>query len=422
MKLRLLSNALVLTAAVFYAFLSHLRAQTQDVIRPMFTPSTASTSSAQSGLASPKVVENRAAGLFKPDQAAQGKILQGYGKLPLTFEANQGQTDERVKFLSRGAGYNLFLTSGEAVLVLRKTPAQKKEFSTPKAPAPGANQSAVLHMQLLEANPASDVSGLDETPGKSNYFIGDDPKKWRTNVANYTKVRYKSVYPGVDLVYYGNQGQLEYDFVVAPGVDPNKIRLKFRGTGKLRVDEKRDLLLGPGGEVARLKRPVVYQEVAGQRKAVEGSYVLMSANRIGFQLGEYDHTQPLVIDPVLSYSTYLGGSGGDGGLGVAVDQLGNAYVTGGTSSTNFPTVNALQSTFGGASQYAFISKINASGSALVYSTYLGGSGYNPGFGGQGINFGSGIAVDAPGNAYVTGGTTSPNFPTANALQSTAGGG
>src|SRR5437762_1954940 len=353
-------------------------------------------------------------------KTSKQQVVETYGKQPLSLEANVGQTNRQVKFLSRGNGYTLFLTHrGEAVLALRK-PAPKADPRKPASLAsrPGrlkrdaAGTSTVVRMKLVGGNAKPRAEALGELAGKANYFIGNDPKRWRTNVATYAKVKYEGVYPGVDLVYYGNQGQLEYDFVVAPGVDPNEIRLQFPGAGKLRVDEKGDLLLGSRGEEVRLEKPMVYQEVGGERKPVEGRYVLASANRIGFQLGVYDHSQPLVIDPVLVYSTYLGGSAYGEGDGIAVDGSGNAYVTGLTDSTNFPTLNALQSTI--SSNYVgFVTKFNPSGSALVYSTYFGGSD-----GGWGRS----IAVDASGNAYVTGVTSASNFPTVNALQSTYGGG
>jgi hypothetical protein len=345
---------------------------------------------------------------------AQTNILDQYGKLPLSFEANHGQTDSEVKFLSRGHGCSLFLTGSEAVIVLKKTAPKTEEMKVlsgrelVKKRGGGAEEGTIVRMELAGANAAPRVAGAEELPGKTNYFIGNDPAKWRTNVPTYSKVQYEGVYPGVDLVYYGNQGRLEYDFVVAPGVDPNEIRLKFYGAGKLRLDKKGDLLLGAEGEEVRFEKPLVYQELAGEQKTVESSYVLASTNRIGFQLGEYDHSQPLVIDPVLSYSTYLGGSASDSGQGIAVDGSGNAYVTGSTSSANFPAASALQSTLAGTVN-AFVTKINASGSALVYSTYLGGGNQD---------FSYGIAVDGSGNAYVTGSTSSTNFPTANALQST----
>jgi Beta-propeller repeat len=352
------------------------------------------------------------------DTKAQTKIVDQYGKLPLSFEANHGQTDSKVEFLSRGHGYSLFLTSNEAVLTLKKAaPQSRRPKGLPGREVVGSQKEAsaastVLRMLLAGANETRRVVGAEELPGKANYFIGNNPLKWHINVPTFAKVMYESVYPGVDLVYYGNQGQLEYDFVVSPGADPNRIQLKFRDAGRLRVDKKGDLLFGPSGEVLRLQRPHVYQETDGLRKPIEGHYWITAANTIRFSVAEYDRSKPLVIDPVLVYSTYLGGSTSDYGLGIAVDATGNAYVTGETVSPNFPTAKALQPTFGGDSD-AFVSKINASGSALVYSTYLGGSGGD---------FGKGIAVDATGNAYLTGATSSTDFPTANALQPNLGGG
>ena len=268
-------------------------------------------------------------------------------------------------------------------------------------------------MQILGANPNSPASGVDEMPGKSNYFIGNDPKQWRANVANYTKVRYDRMYPGVDLVYYGNQRQLEYDFVVAPGADPSRIRLKFRGAGTLRIDDKGDLVLGAGDEQVRLQKPQVYQEASGTRKIVEGSY-FATANIVRFRVGDYDHSRALIIDPTLDYSTTFGGSGYDQGNGIAVDSSGNAYVAGFTASSNFPTTTgAFQTAYGGGDYDAFVTKLNATGTGLVYSTYFGGSGYDQG---------NGIAVDSAGNAYVTGFTASSNFPTTTGAFQTAYGG
>jgi hypothetical protein len=347
---------------------------------------------------------------------AQATILDQYGKLPLSFEANYGQTDRKVDFLSRGHGYSIFLTGKEAVIALKKTAGPSSEgkvlggHKLDEKQNERATKGTVVRMELAGANAAPLVLGAEELSGKANYFLGNDPTKWRTNIPRYAKVKYKSVYPGVDLVYYGNQGQLEYDFALAPGANPNEIRLKFDGAAKVRVDEKGDLLLGSSGEEVRFEKPVAYQEVAGERKRVESSYIVESANRIGFRLGEYDQNRTLIIDPVLSYSTYLGGSTGDDGFGIAVDAFGDAYVTGETASTDFPTARALQPTYGGGSEDAFVAKINPSGSELVYSTYLGGNNFE---------YGYGIAVDASGNAYVMGYTQSSNFPTtAGAFQST----
>ncbi len=328
--------------------------------------------------------------------AADARVSESYGRLPLQFEQNQGQTDNSVRFLARGPGYSLYLTGNEAVLALGK-------------PTPLA-----LRMRLVGAATAPRVTGLDELPGKANYFVGNDPAKWRTNVQTYAKVRYEQVYPGIDLVYYGNQRQLEYDFVLAPGADPKKIVLGLKGAERLEIDAHGDLLLYAGGESVRLHKPVVYQERDGARHDIAARYVLKRGNRVGFKVAVYDRARPLVIDPVLSYSTYLGGSRGDGGNAIAVDGAGNAYVTGRTNSTDFPTtLGAFQTQW--ASGFdpcgpdmppptdVFVTKLNATGTALIYSTYLGGH----------LNdSGTAIAVDAGGNAYITGWTYSrSDFPT-----------
>jgi hypothetical protein len=317
------------------------------------------------------------------DAQARRKVVDGYGKLPLAFEANGGQAPSPVKFLARGPGYEVFLSAEEAVLSLSRS-------------AEGGG--ATLRMKLASANPAA-VTGEDVLPGKSNYFIGNDPQKWRSNLPNYAKVRYHGVYAGVDLIYYGNQGHLEYDFVVAPGADPKAIRLDFGGVRGVRMDRAMgDLLLATVAGNVRFCRPVVYQGTE-HRQAVDGRYVLRG-NRVQFAIGKYDHTQPLIIDPALSYSSYLGGVGGSAAYGIAADASGNTYVAGGAEA-GFPiTAGALQANLKGRSA-AFISKFDTSG-ALVYSTYLGGSG------GQGAY---GIAVDLSGDAYVTGSTSSTDFPT-----------
>lgn len=352
--------------------------------------------------------------LLAPDAVTKTRVSETYGKLPLTFEVNQGQVDAQVKYVSRGSGYNLFLTGTEAVLALRAH--GKADGDAPsdigKESQETSVQQAVLRMKLLGASSASETKGLDSQPGKSNYFIGNDPQKWRTNVAQYARVQYTDVYPGVNLVYYGNQRQLEYDFVVAAGADPNVIRLAFTGADKLSVDEKGDLVLETGGGELRQHKPIVYQEVDGERKEVAGRYVLSGKQEVGFEVAEYDASQPLVIDPVLSYSTYLGGSSDESGKGIAVDSFGNAYVTGYTNSLNFPTVNSLPYRPSNTSdRFAFITKLSASGSWLVYSTYLGGNN-------GGSTESNSIAVDASGNAYITGQTSSNTFPTVNAFQST----
>jgi hypothetical protein len=321
--------------------------------------------------------------------------------IPLSFETNQGQADPAVKFISRGGGYSLFLTSTEAVLALRSSGDR------------GIESDDVLRMKIVGANPHREpqITGQAELPGKVNYFLGNDPRKWRTNVSTYAKVKYEGVYPGVDLIYYGTQRQLEYDFVLEPGADPNQIHLGFDGAREIRIDEAGDLVLSTKGGEVRQQKPVVYQEVDGSRKEIAGSYVVKGNREVGFTIGSYDMSRPLVIDPVLIYSTYFGGNNVETAHGIAVDAAGNAYVTGFTNSTDFPTASPLQLNFRGTND-AFVAKLNATGTAWIYTTYLGGSGNDHGLD---------IAVDAEGNAYVTGLTTG-NFPTVNPLQGNSRGG
>ena len=422
---------------------------------------------AQSGIAQQDRFPLRAS----EGRTAQTRLLQRYGQLPLSFEANRGQTDARVKFLSRGHGYTLFLTSDEVVLGLvkprignprlearRELPmlrgrSQKKAESFPALLAPNlgspnrtrpmtdsgqvAVTDAVLHVKPVGMNPTTRITPLAQLPGKSNYLIGNDPKKWHTNVPTYAKVKYNDVYPGVDLVYYGNQGQLEYDFVVAPGVDPGNIALDVVAEGvspssetpksgrrgarrsRLSIDDNGDLLLGTLGGAVVFHKPLVYQQIKdnGQRTTVGSRYVLRSDHEVTFEVASYDRTRPLVIDPILTYSTYLGGSGDEltapsGTDGIALDPAGNAYVIGATSSADFPAApGALQTSFAGGSGSfgcfnsisadAFVTKLNARGDTIIYSTYLGGND---------DDCGEGIAVDPSGNAYVAGETLSTDFP------------
>ncbi len=340
------------------------------------------------------------------DPAVQSRIKKAYGQLPLSFEANQGQTDREVKFLSRGSGYTLFLTQTEAVLTL-----QADRDSRSKIEAP---QSAVLRIKLHGSNPAPEVTGEDRAPGKHNYLVGNDLRQWRKNVPLYAKVRYTGVYAGVDMLYYGNQRQLEYDFIVAPGADPKVIALNFEGVDELKLDAAGNLLLRtPAGEVTQ-HAPVIYQEADGIRQIVSGRYLIKDKHEVGFEVAAYDVSRPLMIDPVVQYSTNLGGSDLDGGNGIAVDAKGNAYVTGRTGSVDFPVENFFDGTLSGSSD-AFVTKFTTDGSALVYSTQVGG---------RFSDFGNAIAVNSAGLAFITGstgdedpGALTNNYPvTANAFQ------
>jgi hypothetical protein len=395
--------------------------------------------------------------LGRLEPATKARLIETYDKLPLRFEGNRGQTDGQVKFLSRAHGYSLFLTATEAVLALRKPSpmsarssgenlqirelllgpkpfARSHESGTPRPePLPPA-----VHMRLVGANPKAVLVGLDELPGKSNYFIGNDPKKWLTNVPTYKTVRYKNVYPGVDLVYHGNQGQLEYDFVVAPGADPGAIALKINGQHleveaplkgetetHARIGAHGDLIVPTEGGEVFFHKPLVYQRISdsgskSSRSYIESQYVLTGGN-ITFQVGEYDRGRTLIIDPVLTYSRFLGGTMDDFGNALTVDSSGNVYVAGGTTSSNFPvTPGVVQTSYAGADGGyqsvqgdIFVTKLNPSGSGLVFSTYMGGSGDDNAYG---------ISVNATGNVYLTGGTNSANFPvTPGVYQPSSGG-
>jgi hypothetical protein len=412
----------------------------------------------------------------------QPRLAQNYGKLPLSFEANQGQTDPSVKFLSRGGGYTLFLTLDEAVLSLVKPPTRRALMpgragasaaslkvgglplpsgllqspldlfrpsallDTKTAPeTPGSPPTSAVQLQLAGVNPHAQVVGLDKLPGVSNYFIGNNPKKWRTNIATYAKVKYQNVYPGIDLVYYGSQGHVEYDFVVNPGANPRAIRLsvaaispspKGAKSSSPQIAANGDLTVPTDIGAVRFQKPVVYQESSGGARAyLDGRYALAKGGEVAFVIPKYNPRSPLVIDPVLSYSTFLGGNGLDEVQGIVVDSSGDAYVSGMTASTNFPaTPGAFQTSlpaistgysyFAGGPTNTFVAKINPSGTALLWATYLGGS-FEEAYGAQGI------AVDSTGDVYVTGQTSSTDFPvtpgafqTVNgaAGQSTPGGG
>jgi uncharacterized protein (TIGR03437 family) len=345
--------------------------------------------------------------------------------VPLSFEPNQGQAASTVQFLSRGSGYALFLAPGEVVLSLER---QQPTPAAEKGQPPAAASANTLRMSLIGANAKASAVGLAPQPGVVSYFIGNDPKKWRSGIPTYGKVDYAQIYPGVDLVFYGNQRQLEYDFVVAPGADPSRIAWRIDGA-RASVDAQGNLVLSASNGPATFKKPALYQMDGDKKTSVEGRFAL-AGNEVRFRVGGYDHSRALIIDPVLSYASYLAGTGSDTigtatGPGIAqngasqalaVDSAGSAYVTGYTYSIDFPTKNPYKSAppakvtgvSPGQWPSAFVTKFSPDGGSLAYSTYLGGNGYDYGFA---------IAVDSSGSAYVTGETDSPDFPvTAGAYQ------
>ncbi|MDX6612502.1 MAG: hypothetical protein QOD75_1688 [Blastocatellia bacterium] len=337
---------------------------------------------------------------------------QAYGNLPISFAANEGQAHSDAKFIARGSGYGLFLTSAGAVLSLTHSLDQQKTDVAPEVRPTSAKQaSAAVSLRLLESRRQPRITGRDELPGKLNYFIGNDPGKWRTDIDTYAKVHYENVYRGIDVVYYGNQRELEYDFVIAPRANPHHIKLQFRGASLSIDEETGDLILHtPQGDV-RQRKPLAYQQIKHQRQEVAVAYQL-EQDTVTFKIGEYDTSRQLVIDPVLIYSSFLGGANSEQGLGIAVDAQGSAYLTGATTSSDFPLAGALQS-IKDAVNDAFVVKLNPAGTALIYSTYVGANG---------DDIGNAIAVDGNGNAYVAGLTGSGSFPaTAGAYQTSKSG-
>jgi len=323
------------------------------------------------------------------------QAVASHGNPPLSFESNAGQADRSALFLARTSAADVALkTNGAAVL---------------KTHGLGRTRAITIALQGAR-NTAALPSAEDELAGKVNYLIGNDPAHWRIGLPTFSKVRYRDVYKGIDLIYYGTQRQIEYDFVVAPGADPQSIRMQFDGIAQPHVALNGDLVASTPDGTFALQRPVIYQEVEGARKAIAGHFTI-SGRAAGFHVGTYDHRKPLVIDPVLIFSTYLGGSVADTANAIAVDTAGNIYVAGATLSPDFPTVAALQSTPKGSTfSVAFVSKLNSAGTAPIYSTYVGGTGGDAAYG---------LAVDASGAAYIVGETASKDFPvTAGALQTT----
>lgn len=341
---------------------------------------------------------------------ARRSIAENFGKIPMHFERNQGQTDSSVNFISRSGNHALLLKQNEAQLLLPNrttSPASKLQTSQPD----------ILKMSLANANENPKVEGLNELEGRANYFIGDNPATWQRDVQTFEKVKYSSVYDGVDLIYYGNQRQLEYDFVVAPNANPDAIAMKFDNARDIKIDKNGDLIINVNKQLVRQHAPIVYQEIDGTRKLIQSKYVVSDSRsdagqEVNFRIVDYDHSKPLVIDPAIIFSTYLGGSGGDdlftieGGFGIAVDSSGNVYIGGVTPSGDFPTQNPYQA--GSAGNYdAFLTKLNPTGTALIFSTYFGGSDEDRIFS---------LALGTSNQVIVSGYTFSTNFPTMTPFQ------
>jgi hypothetical protein len=329
--------------------------------------------------------------------AVPGHARLATPEIPLWFEANHGQTEAQVQFLARGPRQTIFLTPQAVILSLH----------------PADKPARALRLSFAGTDATPRILGRNPLLGKVNYFMGNDRAQWRTGIPTFARVVYQGVYPGVDAVFYGRGRQLEYDLVVQPGTDPSRIALAFDGADRMELDSNGALLLHVAGEVVRQSRPIIYQEIAGIRREVSGGYTLRDGGQVGFQLGAYDPAHPLVIDPVLLYSTYLGGSSNEIAWSVAVDAAGNAYVSGYSDSLNFPVTPGAAQTASAGGRDIFVAKLNPTGSGLVYATYIGGTGTEEG---------RGIAVDSSGNAHISGPTDSSDFPvTVGALQTVFGG-
>ena len=331
--------------------------------------------------------------------------------LPLSFEPNRGQTDPQVKFLARGSGYGLYLTSDAAVLAF---PGLKQKN--------GVSSVSAVSMQFAGANRDAAIAASQALPGHTNYLLGNDPSRWRRNIPQFARVQYRNLYPGVDLDFYGKQGRLEYDFEVSPEADPAEIKLQFEGTRAMQIAANGDLVLALDGRELRFQAPHVYQRSESGEQTVAGKFVLRAGNQIGFEVGAYDRSRALVIDPVLTFSTLFGGSGAESCTAltgaqfvahcpaIAVDSANRIYIAGATSTAaGFPTPAGPAGTVGpgGGGADVFVARISNSGSSLAldYLTFVGGGG---------VDYPVGVAVDSGFNVYLAGNTTSSDFPTTTA--------
>ena len=334
-----------------------------------------------------------------PDPKDKSRALALLSSLPVNFEPNRGQADPSVEYLSRGPGYSLFLTPTGALISIQRP-------FEPSSGQPAANRFSLLQLEFVGGNRHSHLEGVAPQTNRSNYFLGDRADRQLTDVPNFARVRYSSVYPGTDLIFHGDPSRLEFDLNLAPGADPGRIRFRLNGADQLSIDSSGDLIAKIASTEFRLHRPVAFQPTDGSDRLVRAEFVLSANHEVSFRIGNFDPSLSLTIDPVLSYASFLGGSGADTAYAIALDSQHNFYVSGETASSDFPISGAVQGSNGGTND-AFVLKIKADGSGLAYSTFLGGSL---------IDASQALAVDSTGSAYVTGYTSSSNFPTVNALQ------
>ena len=336
---------------------------------------------------------------------SQSIAAHALANLPLVFEKNLGQTNTETRFLARMPNYTILLGASAATIAFQH-----------RQPVPGSSTESnvsprAVHLRLLGASAARAVAGENPLEAQANYFVGSDPAQWHANIPAYAGVRYSAIYKDVDLVYYGSNGNLEYDFVLRPGATPRAIRFAVEGAESARLEPSGELLISTSDSQMQLKKPVAYQTINGQRSEVPSRFQQLSASEFGLAVGAYDPRYELTIDPVLLYSTYVGGSDDEGIFGIAFDEQRNLYIAGETSSVNFPTRHPLQPEVGG-NYDAFVSKFDPSGQKLIYSTYLGGSDFDHAVG---------VRIDREGAAYLAGITQSADFPVKNAFQPALGG-
>ncbi|MFC2084795.1 SBBP repeat-containing protein [Bacteroidota bacterium] len=344
---------------------------------------------------------------------ANGKknVVKDYLKIPMSFEENVGQVNSEVKFTSRGQGYTISLTELGATITLSNPNLMLRneahdyllsEFTSDLFNIDFTESNVTtLKMKLLNNLKPASIKGTDILPTISNYYSGNDPSRWIENVHNFKNVRYEEIYDGIDLIYYGNQGRLEYDFIVSPGSDPDNIRFKIDGTEKIEIDPDGNLLLFVNGGVLKQAKPVIYQIIEGEKIIISGSYLIADNNEISFKVGNYDLEKPLTIDPILLYSSYWGGSNFDLSQSIRVCPDGSAVISGYTKSIDYPNTSGFSKV--SSDEDVFVTKIDATGSVILFSTIFGGSGYDVSSGG--------MEIDSDGNIYITGGTLSSNFPT-----------